>query len=156
MSQPSAWDAERAAAIIAAHRDRPGPALPILHELQAVFGFIPREAVPMLAEALNVSRAEMHGVVSFYHDFRPAPAGRHVLRLCRAEACQAAGGERLAASLLRRLGLGWGETTQDAGLTIEPVYCLGLCACAPAAMLDGEPHGRLDEARLGALMENLP
>jgi formate dehydrogenase subunit gamma len=147
------WNPERAAEIIAAHRGGVGQALPILHALQEAFGFIPQEAVPMLAEALNVTRAEMHGVVSFYHDFRSAPAGRHVLKLCRAEACQAAGGERLAAGLLRRLGLDWGETTADARLTIEPVYCLGLCACAPSALLDGEPHGRLDEARLGALVE---
>ena len=128
----------------------PGAALPMLHALQDAFGYIPTQAVPMAAEALGVTRADMHGIVTFYHDFRTEPAGRHVLKLCRAEACQSMGGAALAQALLARLGIGWGETTPDGGLTVDPVYCLGLCACAPAALLDGAPHGRLDAARLDA------
>lgn len=138
---------------IAAHRDTEGAGLPLLHALQAQFGFVPRECEPLLADALNLSRAEIHGLISFYHDFRRAPAGRHVLKLCRAEACQAVGGTRLAERLLVRLGIGWGETTPDGRLTVEPVFCLGLCACGPAALLDDEPLSALDDA---ALVEALP
>ena len=106
----------------------------------------------MVAEALNLTRAEMHGIVTFYHDFRREPPGRHVLKLCRAEACQSMGGDALAARTKERLGIGWGETARDGSLTLEPVYCLGLCACAPAALLDGRPVGRLDALRLDALL----
>ena len=116
--------------------------------LQEAFGHVPEAAVPMVAAALNISRAEAHGIVTFYHDFRSAPAGRQVLKLCRAEACQSMGGAALAKGLLARLGIDWGETTADGRLTVEPVYCLGFCACAPAALLDGAPLGRLDAATL--------
>jgi formate dehydrogenase subunit gamma len=146
----SAWDPVHAGAIVDAHISMDGPALPILHALQDRFGYIPREAVPMVAAALNITRAEMHGIVTFYHDFRAAPPGRHILKLCRAEACQAMGAAGLAQALLERLRIGWGETTADGGVTVEPVYCLGLCACAPAALLDGEPLGRLDATSLSA------
>lgn len=149
------WDGTIAQALIAAAADRPGALLPILHALQDIFGHIPEPAIPMVAAALNLSRAEVHGVVSFYHDFRRHPPGRHVVKLCRAEACQAMGGAALAAALLDRLGLQWGGTTPDGGLTIEPVYCLGLCACAPAALVNGEPVGRLDQAALEAAMPGL-
>ena len=107
--------------------------------------------MPIL-EALNITRAEVHGVVTFYHDFRRAPAGRHVLKLCRAEACQAAGGDPLAAYAEARLGVPMGTTAPDGSVTLEPVYCLGLCATAPSAMLDGRVVGRLDEGRLNALL----
>ena len=127
--------------------------LPVLHDLQSTFGYIPREAVPLVAEALNVSKAEVHGVISFYHDFRERPPGRHVLRLCRAEACQALGGRQIADHARARLGLDWHETTADGALTLEPVYCLGLCACGPSAMLDETPVARLDEGRLDSLIE---
>jgi formate dehydrogenase subunit gamma len=147
------WDKALAAEIIAAHAALPGAVLPILHAVQAAFGFVPRGCHAMIAEALNLSRAEIHGVVSFYHDFRAAPPGRHVLKLCRAEACQATGGAALAEGLLAQAGIGWGGTTPDGALTIEPSYCLGLCACAPAGLLDGAPLGRLDEAALGAALE---
>jgi formate dehydrogenase subunit gamma len=147
------WDSGKADAIITANLPAEGPLLPILHEIQAEFGYIPEDAVRLVAARLNLSRAEVHGVVSFYHDFRHAPAGRHVLKLCRAEACQAMGSEANAAALLQRLGLGWGETSPDGRLTVEPVYCLGLCACGPSAMLDDELHGRLDAAALDALLE---
>ncbi len=122
--------------------------LPILHDLQAVFGCVPPAAVRLVADVLNLTRAEVHGVVSFYHDFREQPAGRHVLKLCRAEACQSMDGEQLARELLDRLGLEWGDTTPDGRLTVEATYCLGLCACAPSAMLDGEPVARLTPASL--------
>lgn len=146
------WNAERAAEIIAGHSDREGPLLPILHEINDTFGHIPEAAVPLVAEALNLSRAEVHGVVTFYHDFRDEPQGRHVLKLCRAEACQAAGGDALAARAEAGLGVAMGETTADGAATLEPVYCLGLCAVAPSAMLDGRLVGRLDAERLDALL----
>lgn len=146
-----AWNLAIAEDIITAHEASEGPMLPILHALQAAFGHIPDEAVRLVAARLNLTRAEVHGVVSFYHDFRREPAGRHVLKLCRAEACQSMGAEANATHLLRRLGLGWGETTADGRLTVEAVYCLGLCACAPSAMFDDAPHGRLDAQSLEAL-----
>lgn len=143
-----AFSLERVRAIAAAHAHLDGPLLPILHAIQAEYGYVPGAAIPEVAEALNVTRAEVHGVVSFYHDFRDAPAGRRVVRLCRAEACQSLGGEALAAGLLAELGLEWGGSTPDGALTVEAVYCLGLCAVAPAALVDGEPVGRLDAPRL--------
>ena len=146
------WDPALAAGLIAEHAPMEGATLPILHALQAAFGFVPREAEAMIADALNLSRAEIRGVVSFYHDFRAAPPGAHVLKICRAEACQAVGGVGLAERLLKRLDLGWGGTTGDGALTIEPAYCLGLCACGPAALMDGVPHGRLNDAALLALV----
>lgn len=148
-----AWNRERADEIIRAHLHLDGAALPMLHALQEEFGYIDREAVPMVAQALNLSRAEVHGVVSFYHDFREAPAGRHVLKLCRAEACQSMGADVLFDGVREKLQVGWHETTPDGLVTLEPVFCLGLCACAPAAMLDGKVVGALDEARLAALLD---
>lgn len=136
--------AARTAAVIASHAHLEGPLLPILHAVQEEFGFVPTESLPAIAEALNISNAEAHGVVTFYHDFRRAPAGRHVLKLCQAEACQSMGSERIAAMVKAAFGIGFHETAPDGSVTLEPVYCLGLCACAPAAMLDGEVIGRLD------------
>jgi formate dehydrogenase subunit gamma len=129
-----------------------GPLLPILQALQEEFGYVDEAAEPLVAEALNLTRAEVHGVVTFYHDFRRAPAGRHVVKLCRAEACQAAGSDALAARAEARLGVAMGETTPDGGVTLEPVYCLGLCATAPSAMVDARVVGRLDEQRLDAVL----
>lgn len=129
--------------------------LPILHALQEEFGHVPEAAVRMVAEALNLSRAEVHGVVTFYHDFREAPAGRHVLKLCRAEACEAAGGDALAAHAEARLGVAIGNTTPDGAVTFEPVYCLGLCATAPAAMIDDRVVGRLDQRRLDFVLTEI-
>jgi formate dehydrogenase subunit gamma len=106
----------------------------------------------LLAGALNITRAEVHGVVSFYHDFRTTPAGRHTVRICRAEACQAVGGTALADAALARLGIEWGGTTANGAVTVEPVYCLGLCACGPAAMIDGKVVGRVDGARMDAIL----
>jgi len=146
------WDAARGAEIIAEHSHLEGATLVILHALQEAFGYVPEPAVPMIASALNLSRAEVHGVFTFYHDFRREPAGRHVLKLCRAEACQAAGGDALAARAETRLGITLGNTTADDRVTLEPIYCLGLCATAPSAMLDGRVVGRLNEARNDALI----
>ncbi|WP_456623623.1 MULTISPECIES: formate dehydrogenase subunit gamma [unclassified Bradyrhizobium] len=146
------WDETRGAEIIAEHAKQEGATLVVLHALQEAFGYVPEAAVPMVAQALNLSRAEVHGVFTFYHDFRHKPAGRHVLKLCRAEACQAAGGDALAARAEARLGVSLGHTTADDRVTLEPIYCLGLCATAPSAMLDGRLVGRLDEKRLDALV----
>ena len=146
------WNVERAKALIAEHADREGPLLPVLHAFQEEFGYIDASAELLIAHALNISRAEVHGVVTFYHDFRRAPAGRHVLKLCRAEACQAAGGDEIAARAEQQLGIAMGKTTADGSVTLEPVYCLGLCATAPSAMLDGHVHGRLDDERLDSLL----
>lgn len=138
-------EAARISHIIAGHRFDEGPLLPILHDIQAEFGYVPESAKQIIAKALNLSRADVHGVVTFYHDFRDHPSGRHVLKLCRAEACQSMGCEPLADKIKAKLGIDWHETTPDGAVTLEPVFCLGLCASAPAAMLDGALYGRLDE-----------
>lgn len=132
-----------------------GPLLPILHALQAEFGFVPQQAVPLIAERLNISRAEVAGVISFYHDFRAAPSGRRVVRVCRAEACQSMGANALADRLQEKLGIGWGETTPDGGVTLEAVYCLGLCACAPAVQVDGELLGHADMTRIEDILSEV-
>lgn len=147
------WTAKRGAAIIASHAGREGILMPLLHALQDAFGYVPRPAVPMIAEALNLSRAEVHGTISFYHDFRREPPGRHILRLCRAEACQSLGADRLASQVQQSLGIGWHETTADGALTLEPVFCLGLCAVGPSGMLDETPIARLDHATVVAAVE---
>jgi formate dehydrogenase subunit gamma len=153
MSTAKDWDQQRASEIIDAHREVEGAALPILHALQEAFGHIPEDAVPLIAQALNLTRAEIHGIVTFYHDFRRSAPGRHVLKLCRAEACQSVGGDALADHARARLRVGWGETTGNGAVTLEPVFCLGLCACGPAAMLDGQVVGRLDRQRLDAMLD---
>lgn len=136
--------AARTEAIVNRLKALEGPLLPILHDIQEEFGHVPQAALPVIAAGLNLSRAEVHGVVSFYHDYRERPAGRHVIKLCRAEACQSMGGDDIAERLLELLGVDWHETSSDGAVTVDPVYCLGLCACAPAAMVDGEVIGRLD------------
>jgi formate dehydrogenase subunit gamma len=141
--------------IIAAHAHREGPLLPILHDIQHAFGHVPQAVLPQLARALNISKAEVHGVVSFYHDFREEKAGAHVVKLCRAEACQAVGADRVAAHAQKALGVDWHGTTADGRVTLEPVFCLGLCACGPAAMVDGKLVGRVDEARVDALLSGV-
>ena len=152
MTVYESWDAARGAEIIAEHAQLEGATLVILHALQEAFGYVPEPAIPMIASALNLSRAEVHGTFTFYHDFRKEPPGRHVLKLCRAEACQAAGGAALAARAESKLGVSLGNTTPDDRVTLEPIYCLGLCATAPSAMFDGRLVGRLDEARIDALV----
>lgn len=128
---------------LAAHGALPGALLPVLHAIHDALGFVPPGAVPRIAQALTLSQAEVHGVISFYHDFRSAPPGRHVLKLCRAEACQAMGATQLAERVTARLGVAWGSTSPDGALTIESVYCLGNCALAPALQLDGRLRGRI-------------
>ena len=140
--------ADRIAEILEIHLGLEGPLLPILHAIQTEFGYVPDSAIPQIAKALMLSKAEVHGVISFYHDFRAAPAGRHVLKLCRAEACQAVGADALAGRIKSALGIDWHETTPDGRVTLEPVFCLGLCACGPAAMVDGRLVGRCDEGVL--------
>jgi formate dehydrogenase subunit gamma len=149
------WDIDVARAIVAGKQSMPGPLLPILHALQEEFGYIDREAEPLIADILNLTRAEVHGVVTFYHDFRHAPPARHVLKLCRAEACQSTGGDKLAAHAEAKIGVALGEATADGRVSLEPVYCLGLCAVAPSAMLDGRVIGRMDEAKLDLLLAEI-
>jgi len=139
-------------AIVARLKTEPGPLLPILHGVQDALGYVPGEALTIVAAELNLSRAEVYGVATFYHDFRHAPAGRHLPKLCRAEACQSMGCEDLVARAESTLGIACGQTTADRAVTLEPAYCLGLCATAPSAMIDGRPVGRLNEARLDALL----
>ena len=153
MSQAAAFDAARAQEIIDAHLGLEGPAMPILHAIQDEFGYVPEAVVPQIAQALNVSRAEMHGVVTFYHDFRRHPAGRRVLKLCRAESCQSMGSEKIAKEFLDRHKLDWHHTASDGSLTVEAVYCLGLCAHSPSALYDGEPIGLVDAEKLDAIVE---
>jgi formate dehydrogenase subunit gamma len=153
MARYEAWTVERASEIIAERAHMEGAVLPILHEMQETFGCVPEAAVPLIAEALNLSRAEIHGTVTFYHDFRKEPPGRRVLKLCRAESCQAAGGDALASRAEEKLGVEMGGTTADARVTLEPVYCLGLCHSSPAAMLDKDVFGMLDEQKLDQLLK---
>jgi formate dehydrogenase subunit gamma len=148
-SQPASTEiASRTAAVINELKGLEGPLLPILHGIQDEFGYVPGESLLVIADLLNLTRAEVHGVVTFYHDYRNHPAGRHVLKLCRAEACQSMGGDAMAAKMQQLLGIGFHETTKDGAVTLEPVYCLGLCACAPSAMLDGEVIGRLNAEKV--------
>jgi formate dehydrogenase subunit gamma len=154
LARTADWSEAETLAIVARHSHREGPLLPILHEVQEAFGHVPRAAIPVIADALNLTRAEVYGVVSFYHDFRVAPPGRHVVKLCRAEACQSMGCEALVAQAEERLGTPCGSTSAD-GVTLEAVYCLGLCATSPSAMVDGRVVGRLDAAKLDALIEEV-
>jgi formate dehydrogenase subunit gamma len=149
-------DAEQIApveAAIARHRGRPGALLPILHAVQDALGHVPEGAVAPIAAALNMTRADVHGVVSFYHHFRSASPGRHVLQLCRAEACQSMGARALEAHARTHLGLSaTAHHTGDGAFTVEAVYCLGNCALSPSLLLDGQLHGRVTPARLDALI----
>lgn len=152
MSGISAVQAEVVDALVARLADTPGPLLPLLHAVQKELGFIPAGAVPRIAAALNLSRAEVHGVVSFYHYFRHDPPGRHVLRLCRAEACQAMGCELTEAHAKQQLGVDYGSTTADGQFTLEAAYCLGNCAAGPSLMIDDRLYGRVTPQRLDALL----
>lgn len=147
------WTAERASEIIARHQHDKGATLPMLHALQAVFGCVPLDAEPLIAEALNITRAEVHGCVTFYHDFRREPPGHRTLKICRAESCQAVGGIALEARAKEKLGVEMGGTTIDRRVTLEAVYCLGLCHSSPAAMLDNDVYGLLDNESFDALLK---
>ena len=143
---------ERIGAILADLSAKPGPLLLVLHEVQRVLGHVPPAAVPLIAQTLNLSRAEVHGVIGFYHYFRTTPGGRHRVQICRAESCQAMQGEALAAHAQRTLGIAFHETTPDGAFSLEPVYCLGNCACSPAVMIDEELHGRVTPERFEELI----
>jgi formate dehydrogenase subunit gamma len=154
MSNMQAWDADRAQVRIRELEHLPGALLPILHALQDEFGYIDTEATPLIASALNLSRAEVHGVISFYQDFRHAAPGRHVLKICRAESCQSMGCDSLIHHVEKRAGVKLGETTTDGSLTIEQVFCLGNCALSPAVMLDGQPYGRVSPSVADFLIDD--
>ena len=138
--------------IIADLKGRPGPLLEILHAVQEALGYVPGASVPVIASGLNLSRAEVHGVITFYHHFRRSPPGKHQVSLCRAEACQSMGAEALAIHAKRRLGIDFHETTENGQFSLEPIYCLGNCACSPAALVDGRLYGRLTPERFDALI----
>lgn len=140
------------ARIVDQHVNRPGAMLPILHGIQNELGYVPEAAVPIIAEAVNQSRAEVHGVLSFYHLYRTTPPGERILYLCRAEACQSMGAGELEAYVKEKLGIGFHETTADGRLSLEPIYCLGNCACAPAVMVDSTVHGRVDRDGLDQII----
>jgi formate dehydrogenase subunit gamma len=144
--------AETVLRIVADSKGRPGPLLEVLHAIQAALGYVPEDAVHLVAQGLNISRAEVHGVVTFYHYFRRTPPGKHVVSLCRAEACQSMGCDALAEHVKKRLGVDFHETTEDGQFSLEPVFCLGNCACSPAAMIDGELLGRLTPERIDAVI----
>jgi formate dehydrogenase subunit gamma len=154
MSTLQTWDAERAQRRIEELAKVPGALLPILHALQDEFGYVDEAAVPLIARALNVSQAEVHGTISFYHDFRHAAPGRHVLKICRAEACQSMGCDGLIRHVESRLGVRLGETTPDGTFTVEQIFCLGLCATSPSVMLDGRPYGRVTPQMADSLIDN--
>lgn len=137
-----------------AHDGQKGALLPILHAIQDELGCIPKDAVPVLVEALQLSRAEIHGVISFYPHFREKAAGPLLLEVCRAESCQAMGADALAEHVAHRLHCGFHETTPNGQLTLEPVYCLGLCAQSPAVMLNGQPHARMTPSKLDRLLDS--
>lgn len=152
MNTHTPFDMSAVAAIIAQRKAMPGAMLPILHGIQEKVGYIPSQAVPLIAQELNVSRAEVHGVITYYHYFRQTPPGRHLVRICRAEACQAVGGNALAAHAKAALGCDFHETTADRAFTLEPVYCLGQCACGPALMIGDDLHARVSPDKLNRLL----
>ena len=140
-------------AAISSHAETRGACLPMLHAIQESLGFVPHEAVHRIADAINWSRADVHGVLTYYHDFRPQPPGRHVLKVCRAESCQAVGCEQLEQHLQDKHGVAMGETSADGKVTVEPAYCLGNCALSPAVLLDDKVYGRVTPQRLDALLD---
>ncbi len=143
-------------AIVAAHRDDRGPLLPILHDIQHRFGYIDQEWIPVLASELNLSRADVHGVITFYTDFRSEPSRATTVRVCRAEACQSLGAERLVADAEQVFGVKLGQTTSDGSVRLEQVFCLGNCALAPAVQINGKTYGRMDNDRLVRTLADSP
>jgi formate dehydrogenase subunit gamma len=140
---------------IESHQGRVGALLPVLHSIQKKLGYVPKQAVPMIAQAMSLSRAEIHGVISFYHDFRSEPAGENIIHLCRAEACQAMGSGGLERHVMNRLGIGYGETTSDGLVSLEPVYCLGNCACTPTIRVNDDIHARVTAQKFDELIDRL-
>ena len=152
MTEPSNMQAT-VQEITTALKDKPGALLPILHAIQDALGYVPADSVPAIAKALNLSRAEVHGVISFYHYFRDTSPGKHTIHLCRAESCQAMGGKQLEKHVKTRLGIDFHETTSDGKFSLEPVYCLGNCACSPAMQIDEEIFGRVSANRFDAVVK---
>lgn len=140
---------------IKVHKNMPGGLLPLLHAIQDDVGYVPEASYPYISKALALSVAEVHGVVTFYHHFRRHPAGRHVLQICRAESCQAMGSEKLETHVKSTLGIDYHQTSKDGAITLEPVYCLGNCACSPAVMLDDEVYGRMDAQKVKDLIDEV-
>ncbi|WP_027856336.1 formate dehydrogenase subunit gamma [Marinobacterium jannaschii] len=155
MSGISQWDPQAVQEVIASLKDKPGALLPILHGIQDSQGYVPPEAVPMIADALNQTRAEVHGVITFYHHFRQTPPGRNTLQICRAEACQARGSRALEAHVKEKLGVGYHGTTLDKEFSLEPVYCLGNCACGPSVRIGDEIVGRVTPEKFDQLVDEL-
>lgn len=147
------WNRDQARDIVRKLKDRPGALLVVLHGIQDGLGYIPPEVVPLIADELNLSRAEVHGVIHFYHYFRETPPGRHTIQLCRAESCQSMNGADLESYAKRKLGIDFHETTADGVFSLEPVYCLGNCACSPAVMVDRELFGRVTPERFDEILE---
>ena len=154
MSQ-SDWDKNAVTQVIDSLKDKPGAMLPILHGIQDTLGYIPKGSVPLIASALNVSRAEVHGVITFYHYFRESPPGKHTIHVCRAESCQSMNGAELETHAKAKLGIDYHETTQDGNFSLEPVYCLGNCGCSPAVSIDGEVYGRVSPERFDEILDEV-
>lgn len=150
--QTAALQTEKIQTHIARHKAMPGALLPLLHAIQDDLGYVPKDAYLPISKALALSVAEVHGVVTFYHHFRRHPAGRHILQICRAESCQAMGSDKLEAAIKTKLGIDYHQTTADGAITLEPIYCLGNCACSPAVMLDDEVYGRMDLQKMTELI----
>ena len=146
---------QRIAELIETHRQQAGALLPLLHAVQAELGYIPNDAIAPIAHALHLSQAEVFGVISFYHDFRTTPAGKHTLQICRAESCQAMGSRALEQQAKATLGIDYHATTADGAVSLESVYCLGNCACSPSVRVDNEVYGRLDSEQFAALLASL-
>ena len=138
--------------LITKHQEMPGALLPLLHAIQDTLGYVPEESYLPISSALALSVAEVHGVVTFYHHFRTHPVGKHVLQICRAESCQAMGSEKLEASIKAKLGIEYHQTTSDGAISLEPIYCLGNCACSPSVMMDDEVYGRMDNVKVAELI----
>lgn len=155
MNHSQAWAPQAIQAEVDALKHKPGALLPILHALQDRIGFIPEAAVPIIADALHQTRAEVHGVISFYHHFRTTPPGRHVVQICRAEACQSVGARQLEAHAKARLGVDYHQTTADREITLEAVYCLGNCACGPSIRVDDIICGRVTPDAFDELIDEL-
>lgn len=155
MTQQTALADDEISAVIGPLSKLPGALLPILHALQDRFGHVPETAVPLVAKALNLSRAEVHGTLTYYHHFRQHPAGRHVVHLCRAEACQAVGADALVEHAKKTLGCDFHGTTKDNAVTLEAAYCLGQCAIGPSLLIDDEIHAKVTPARFDKLMAGL-
>ena len=147
------WDVEGVQGILARNKDLPGRLLPVLHEVQDSIGYIPPDAVPMIAQGLNLSRAEVHGVITYYPHFRQHRPGKHVVQVCRAEACQSVGSDALEAHVKKSLCCGFHENSADGAVTLEPVYCLGHCAVGPNIVIDDEVHTHVTPERFDELLK---